>query len=445
MGWCRPGGVAAHSVCVVCGSDSCCSLSGRGRAAWRFARWAVAGGFPRPPRPGAAAAGGRLGGRAMMGAAGFWRRARFSRNAQQPCASLPAAASRRSGWVAVASAGRMAGSGSAMAVRAEAVGVFSRNAQRPCESLRGAASRRTGGVAVASTGPDWRLGVRHGGEGGGGGRFFAKRATTLRRSARGCVPAVGMDRGGIGGADGRLGAGHGAGWRRWAFFREMRNDPARVCQGLHPGGRDGSWWHRRERMAGSGSAMVRGGGGGRFFAKRATTLREPARGCVPAVGRGRGGIGGVGWPARGGPWWGGVAVAGVFSRNAQRPCDGLPGAVCPGGRDGSAVASWRERMAGSGLAMVRGWRRWWAFFSRNAQRPSVEGLRGAVSRRSGWIAVASAGRMAGSGSAMVVRAEAVGVFSRNAQRPCAGPRPGGRDGSWWHRRGGWPARGRPWR
>ncbi len=396
MGWCRPGGVAAHSVCVVCGSDSCCSLSGRGRAAWRFARWAVAGGFLRPPRPGAAAAGGRLGGRAMMGAAGFWRRARFSRNAQQPCASLPAAASRRSGWVAVASAGRMAGSGSAMAVRAEAVGVFSRNAQRPCESLRGAASRRTGGVAVASTGPDWRLGAGHGGEGGGGGRFFAKRATTLREPARGCVPAVGMDRGGIGGADGRLGAGHGAGWRRWAFFREMRNDPARVCQGLHPGGRDGSQWHRRERMAGSGSAMVRVKVAVGVFSRNAQRPCEgPPRGCVPAVGMGRGGIGGA--DGRLGVRHGGEGGGGgrFFAKRATTLRRSARGCVPAVGMDRGGIGGADGRLgAGHGA----GWRRW-AFFREMRNDPA---------------------------------------------RACAGLRPGGRDGSRWHRRGGWPAQGRPW-
>jgi hypothetical protein len=51
----------------------------------------------------------------------------------------------------------------------------------------------------------------------------------------------------------------GSRWHRQgrrAGFRETRNDPARACQGLHPGGRDGSRWHRRGRMAGSGLAMA---------------------------------------------------------------------------------------------------------------------------------------------------------------------------------------------
>ena len=168
----------------------------------------------------------------------------FSRNAQRPCEGLPGAASRRSGWVAVASRG---------------AGGFSRNAQRPCESLPGAASRRSGWVAVASTAGRMagsgsamaaRAAVRW-------AWFSPKRATTLgrvpegmplgqvpegrpmqqsaswaamglvfprwtRRAAHGwatvAASAGGRRPGSVAGHDGRT-------EMRGRAFREMRNDP----------------------------------------------------------------------------------------------------------------------------------------------------------------------------------------------------------------------------
>ncbi len=207
-------------------------------------------------------------------AAGLWRWARFSRNAQRPCEGLPEAASRRSGWVAVASAGAADG--------------FSRNAQRPCQGPPGAASRRSRWVAVASAGRragfrEMRndpAGVRQGLCLGGpdGSRWhrrglralFSRNAQRPRKSPRGAasrrpgwvaVASAGRQayfretRNDPPRACQGLRPGGRDGSRRHrreprARFREMRNDPARVRQGLHPDGRDGSWWHRREPRAG---------------------------------------------------------------------------------------------------------------------------------------------------------------------------------------------------
>ncbi len=211
---------------------------------------------------------------------------------------------------------------------------------------------------------------------------------------------------------------------------------------------------RRHRRS-SASAVVRSRGGGfvavgAVFAKRATTLRGFARGCVPAVGMGRGGIGRGGrrvfakrattlpGSARGciptvAMGRGGIGgAAGGFSRNAQRPCRGPPGAVswrsgrvavASAGAAGAFFAKCATtpqesargcvpaaRMGRGGIGGAAG------VFSRNAQRPS-ESLPGAASRRSGWVSTPSAG--------------AAGAISRNAQRPCQGP-PGAAS-----RRSGW--------
>jgi hypothetical protein len=74
---------AARSICVICvfcGSDSCCSPLGLGRAGLRFARSAITSSFPRPPRSGPAATGGRLGGWLWRVGAGCRGRGCFSRN-----------------------------------------------------------------------------------------------------------------------------------------------------------------------------------------------------------------------------------------------------------------------------------------------------------------------------------------------------------------------------
>ena len=203
----------------------------------------------------------------------------FSRNAQRPCEGLPGLRPggrdgsrwhRRGGWPAQ---GRPW-------CGAEAVGVFREMRNDPAQGLRpggrdGSRWHRRGG---------WPARGGHGGEGGGGGRVFAKCATTLPGSCQGLHP---------GGRDGSrwhrrermAGSGSAMVVRAEAVgvFSRNAQRPCEGLRGLHPGGRDGSQWHRRGRVAGSGSAMaVRAAVAGVVFAKRATTpgrVREGARRC----------------------------------------------------------------------------------------------------------------------------------------------------------------------
>jgi hypothetical protein len=164
-----------------------------------------------------------------------------------------------------------------------AAGVFSRNAQRPCEGLPGAASQRSGWVAVASAVANGRFGAGHDGEGGGGGRVVAKRTTTLRGPARGCVPAVGN--GSRWHRRGRMGGSGLAMVRVEVAAGVFSRNAQRPCESL-----SGAASRRTGGVAvasagadgrlGAGHGGAGGGGGGSVFAKRATTLGSGARGSV---------------------------------------------------------------------------------------------------------------------------------------------------------------------
>ncbi len=309
MGWCRPDACAAHSICVICGSNSSCSLSAHGRAEWRFARSAGTGGVPRRLWCGSngderRACGLVVTGRDRLAAADVL----FYEIAQQPRpppgqapsdgsdpggATTPRKDRHRSRWPRfLRNCATTLPPGQAPSVGSDPGGPrprgridtgcgglgFCEIAQRPARRGR----LLPWGPIRAGPRPRGRIDT---GRGGLGFCEIAQRPWP----PPGQAPPAGFDPD-ASATQGRTGTGRGG-----RVFAKRATTLGRVprgharCNGPPPGcgpggtnrGRDGARWHRRGRIAGSGSAMaVRTVAAGVFSRNRDTTPRvKCSRAC----------------------------------------------------------------------------------------------------------------------------------------------------------------------